>query len=152
MYALRLLVIVLIITECVGSIKRIIVLFFLWAPLPYILIPPHPTFSSLFPDMAILGLPSAYVVDKKAPIPMAVSFPIYIFAFMSPYKETKGRRLDVMIDKEVVVLLRRLHKAYNKRTGLNVSYARFIEGVATSYLTSDSGKELLQYAIRNDIQ
>lgn len=78
---------------------------------------------------------------------------VIVYICFMAYKMGPGKaRLDIAIDKEVVRLCRRLHRAYNHRTGLNVSYARFIESMLMSYLNSQSGKELLQYAIRHDIQ
>ena len=68
------------------------------------------------------------------------------------YKMGPGKaRLDVAIDRDVVVLCRKLHRAYNHRTGLSLSYAKFVEGMLTKYLGTQSGSELLKYAIRNNI-
>jgi len=60
-------------------------------------------------------------------------------------------RLDVAIDKEVIGLTKKLHRAYNHKTGLSLSFAKFVEGMLTSYLHTQDGKDLLQYAIRHGI-
>ena len=68
------------------------------------------------------------------------------------YKMGPGKaRLDVAIDKEVVKLTRMMHGAYNRKTGLSLSYTKFIESMLVSYLNTETGKELLQYAIKNNI-
>jgi hypothetical protein len=61
------------------------------------------------------------------------------------------QRLDIAIDKDALLLCKRLWKAYNHRLGLNLSYAKFIEAMLISYLNTQEGKELLQYAIRRGI-
>jgi len=66
---------------------------------------------------------------------------------MGPGKE----RLDIAINRDTVVLCKRLHRAYNHKTGLSVSYAKFVESMLLSYLTAQNGKELFQYAIKNNI-
>ena len=60
-------------------------------------------------------------------------------------------RLDVAIDKEVIELTKRLHRAYNHKTGLSLSFAKFVEGMLTGYLHTQSGKELFQYIIKKGI-
>ncbi len=66
---------------------------------------------------------------------------------MGPGKQ----ELHVVIDREVIKLIKRLHRAYNHRTGLSLSYAKFIEGMMTGYLDTQNGKELLQYATKHGI-
>ena len=59
-----------------------------------------------------------------------------------------GKKLmQVVIDKDLIDLLKRMKEAYNRRTGLSVSFTKYIEGIFASYLKSSSGKEDLKGAI-----
>ncbi len=70
---------------------------------------------------------------------------------MSPRVGPGKARMEIMIDRDMLVLCKRLHRAYNRRTGLSISFTKFAEAMLASYLNTQDGKELLQYAIREGI-
>lgn len=58
---------------------------------------------------------------------------------------TKNKdRMDVTVNRHVLLLIRDMHKAYRERYGSNVSFASYIEMILMSYLKSDTGKSLLK--------
>ena len=66
---------------------------------------------------------------------------------MGPSKQL----LQLAIDKSVIELCKKLHRAYNHKTGLNLSFTKFAEGMLTSYLHTQTGKDLFHYATKRGI-
>ncbi len=64
---------------------------------------------------------------------------------------SKGR-LNVAISKDVLAISKGLHEAYNRDTGLSLSYAKFVEGIFTSYIMSDTGKRLMLKIHRDSLK
>ena len=67
---------------------------------------------------------------------------------MSPRIAIGKERMDISISRDVVNLYKGLHAEYNRRTGLSVSFSKFIEGVLVHYIGSDDGKKLAVAAHR----
>ena len=64
-------------------------------------------------------------------------------------KVAKGKvLLQAGVHRDVLLMIKDMHKAYNASYGANLSFAKFVEGVMVSYIKSDQGKSLLMEAYR----
>ncbi len=64
-------------------------------------------------------------------------------------KVPKGKLLlQLSNDPELLSVRRLMQRAYNRKMGLSVSFAKFVEGILANYMTSTQGKSLLMEAHR----
>ncbi len=59
------------------------------------------------------------------------------------YKDLNQRQLSVVIDKDLLRILKAMHVIYNKKQEKRMSFASFIQSALENYLKSVQGKALL---------